>query len=109
MLPTTLEIVRTGLKADPTLSAQERQRLLNLIREPAAQSQKTAAPQPRLIRRSEVARRFGRSLRYVDHLAKQGVLLKRRLPNRKRAAGFLESDVNALIAGQSAESAAPAQ
>ena len=108
MLPTTVEIIRSGLRADPTLSTHERQRLLTLIREPAAVSQ-TPPQQPRLIQRSEAAHRFGRSLRYVDQLAKQGILLKRRLPNRQRAAGFLESDVNALIAGQSVESAAPAQ
>ncbi len=56
--------------------------------------------EPRLVRRAEAARRLSRSLRFVDKLAASGVLPKRRLPNRKRAAGFLESDLNALISSQ---------
>jgi hypothetical protein len=42
-------------------------------------------------------------LRLVDRLAKDGALMKRKLPGRKRAAGILESDLLALIA----EGAAP--
>ncbi|HUA67240.1 MAG TPA: hypothetical protein VMA13_01720 [Candidatus Saccharimonadales bacterium] len=99
MLATTIEIIRSGLKSDPSLSAADRARILAAIRngpnttkiDPATSSE------PRLVRRAEAARRLGCSLRLVDRLAKDGVLLKRRLPNRKRAAGFLESDLNALI------------
>lgn len=100
MLNTTLEIVRSGLKADPTISPQERMRLLAVLREPAAQ--KPARPtsiEPRLILRAEAARRFSRSLRFVDKLAASGVLVKRKLPGRVRASGFLASDVDALIQG----------
>jgi predicted DNA-binding transcriptional regulator AlpA len=60
------------------------------------------APEPRIIRRAETAHRLGCSVRLVDRLAADGILPKRHLPNRQRAAGFLESDVNALIAGRKA-------
>lgn len=58
--------------------------------------------EPRLLRRAEAARRLGCSLRLVDRLAKDGALVKRKLPGRKRAAGILESDLLALIAEEAA-------
>jgi predicted DNA-binding transcriptional regulator AlpA len=102
MLATTLDIIRSGLKADPSLTPADRTRLLALLR----QERNTPKPETaveriaRIIRRSEAARRLGCSLRLVDRLAKDGILPKRRLPNRQRAAGFLEADVDALIAGK---------
>jgi predicted DNA-binding transcriptional regulator AlpA len=99
MLSTTLEIVRSGLKGDPTLTPQDRARLIAALREPTAQK---SAPiiftEPRLVRRAEVARRLSCSLRTVDKLAASGVLAKRKLPGRLRASGFLASDVDSLIA-----------
>jgi len=99
MLNTTLEIVRSGLKADPTLTPQDRVRLLAALRQPAVQkpAPETSA-ESRLVRRAEVARRLSCSLRMVDKLAASGVLVKRKLPGRLRAAGFLASDVDSLIA-----------
>jgi hypothetical protein len=98
MLPTTIEIVRSGLKSDPTLTPQERARLLAAMREPAAQkSEPVISAEPRLVRRAEVARRLSCSLRTVDKLAATGVLAKRKLPGRLRASGFLASDVDGLI------------
>jgi len=86
------------LKGDPTISPQERTRLLAALREPAAQRPApVTSAEPRLLRRGEVARRFGRSLRFVDKLAASGVLAKRKLPGRVRASGFLASDVDRLI------------
>src|SRR3954467_15190589 len=99
MLNTTLEIIRAGLKADPTLSPDDRQRLLTALREPAAE--KTTVPAAsaefRLIRRAEVARRLSCCLRTVDKLAVSGILQKRKWPGRVRASGFLASDVDKLI------------
>jgi hypothetical protein len=98
MLNTTIEILRSGLKADPTLTPQDRTRLLAALREPAAQkSEPVTSAEPRLVRRAEVARRMSRSLRFVDKLAASGILAKRKLPGRVRASGFLASDVDKLI------------
>jgi hypothetical protein len=105
MMTQTVEIIRAALKADPSLGASYRARLLATIRSgerPMAVERVTVA-EPRLLRRAEAARRLGCSLRLVDRLAKDGALMKRKLPGRKRAAGILESDLLALIA----EGAAP--
>ena len=99
MLNTTLEIVRSGLKADPTLTPQDRQRLLATLRAPKVQKAVPAiSTEFRLIRRAEVARRLSCCLRTVDKLAASGILVKHRLPRRVRASGFLASDVDNLIA-----------
>lgn len=99
MMTHTLQIIRTALKADPSVAATDRARLLAAIRGGGEQAFKPAkVVEQRLIRRAEVARRLGCSLRLVDRLAKDGALVKRKLPGRKRAAGILESDVLALIA-----------
>jgi hypothetical protein len=98
MLNTTIEILRSGLKADPTLTPQDRTRLLAALREPAAQkSEPVSSAEPRWVRRKEVANRMSRSLRFVDKLAASGFLKKRKLPGRVRASGFLASDVDGLI------------
>ena len=101
MLATTLEIIRSALRADSTVSPGERARLLTLLRNGSRPGPMAAGGQPeqRLVRRAEAARRLGCSLRSVDHLAAQGHLPKRKLPGRRRSAGFLESDLTALIAG----------
>jgi hypothetical protein len=99
MLPTTIDVIKAGLKSDPSLSSADRARILVAIRNGANTPKIDPATnsEPRLVRRAEAARRLGCSLRLVDKLAKDGVLPKRRLPNRQRAAGFLESDLIALI------------
>jgi hypothetical protein len=98
MLATTLKIVRSGLEADPTLTPADRTRLMAGLRNGATPQSKSESPPPdntpRLLRRGEVARRLSCSLRTVDKLP----IKKVKLPGRQRAAGFLEGDVNALLA-----------
>jgi hypothetical protein len=101
MLSTTIEIIRSGLKADPSLTPTDRTRIMALVRngpetpKPETTSERVAC----IIRRAEAAERLSCSLRTVDKLAATGVLKKRRLPNRQRCSGFLESDIVALIGG----------
>ena len=102
MLATTLQIVKCGLQADPSLTPADRTRLMAVLRngasavKPETSSERVA----RIIRRREAAERLSCSLRSIDKLAASGVLPKRKLPGRKRAAGILESDLNALITGR---------
>jgi hypothetical protein len=99
MMSHTIEIIKTALKADNSVSASDRARVLATIRNGGSQAPESARlAEPRLIRRAEAARRLGCSLRLIDRLAKDGALVKRKLPGRKRAAGILESDLLALIA-----------
>lgn len=102
MLTTTIEIIRSGLKSDPSLNPADRARILATIRNSmnAPKVDTAINSEPRLIRRVEVARRLSCSLRTVDKLAVNGVLAKRKLPGRVRASGFLASDVDALVSGK---------
>jgi predicted DNA-binding transcriptional regulator AlpA len=100
MLPTTVDLLRAGLKSDPTVPPAQRNRLVEFLRRwPEALQTEAAKPtEPRMVRRSEAAQRLSVSLRTVDKLAKAGILRKRKLPGRVRASGFLESELSALIA-----------
>jgi len=97
MLATTFKIVRSGLESDPSLTPADRTRIMALVRDGATPRTKLESPppdpSPRLLRRAEVARRLSCSLRTVDNLP----IKKIKLPGRKRAAGFLECDVNRLL------------
>ena len=96
MLPITLDAVRATLKTDPTVSLRDRARLLALLRTaeaPANPPRPLPDSPPRILRRAEVATRLSLSLRTVDKLPIQKI----KLPGRTRAAGFLESDINALL------------
>jgi hypothetical protein len=99
LLPTTIDVIRAALKSDPNPSPGDRARLLAMLRAGAVPANSPAPPPdsgPRILRRAEVARRLACSLRTVDKLP----LKKFKLPGRTRAAGFLESDINSLLASK---------
>jgi predicted DNA-binding transcriptional regulator AlpA len=97
MLPTTLEAVKSILRADPSVTTPDRARLLALLRNGEPDKEPTAPAPERIIRRRETAQRLGCSLRAIDTWAKQGLLAKIKLPGRVRSAGFRERDIIALI------------
>ena len=106
MLPTTLDAVKALLKADPTLTPADRSRVVASVRNhgrEVEEKREGAPPEKRILQRAEVARRFNRSLRFVDHLAKAGTLRRVRLPGRERACGFLAEDVERLMTGEGVE------
>lgn len=99
MLSTTLQAVRSILAADPSVNPPERNRLLAILRAGGAEPKLPVPPvETRIVRRAETARRLSRSLRSVDLLAKTGVLHKLKFPGRTRAAGFLSSEIDRLLA-----------
>ena len=104
MQPTTVQIIKSSLQADQSLSPRDRAHLLILLRDGATrakpESESTTVRVARIIRRREAAERLACSLRTVDKLAASGVLRKHKLPGRVRAAGFLERDLNALLSGE---------
>jgi hypothetical protein len=51
----------------------------------------------RVLTRIDVARRFNRSLRFVDKLAVEGILRRVKMPGRQRACGFLAEEVDRLM------------
>lgn len=102
MLPTTTDAIRAILKADASLTTEDRQTILSTIGEHGRRPpgiNATTSGLPRIITRGNTAKMFGRSTRFVDLLAKTGDLQKVRLRGRKRAIGFLLADVVRLIEG----------
>lgn len=96
MQPSTLEIVKAGLRADPTVTPADRVRILALLRSGAEPSPAVPAV-PRLLRHAEAAARLGVTKRSLTNFVKQGVLSPVTLPGRVRALGFREADVSDLI------------
>lgn len=103
MLATTLQIIKSGLQADPSLTPADRSRLLALVRQKPEKPERITDSAARIIRRREAAARLSCSLRTIDKLHAQGILRKRKLPGRVRASGFLESDVERLILAETAQ------
>jgi hypothetical protein len=98
MLPTTLDIIKSALKSDQSLSPSARARWLATLRHGPDLPKPPIPATPRILRRKTAAERIGRSIRALDLLAQQGVLRRIKFPGRQRSAGFLENDVNKLLA-----------
>ena len=97
MLPTTIQAIGAMLKADPTITANDRADILAAIKNSGKTAARTAAPGNRVLKRREVAERLGVCPRTVDGLSRSGALRRVVLPGRQRGAGYLESDVEKLI------------
>ncbi|MBP7827462.1 MAG: hypothetical protein KA236_13035 [Verrucomicrobia bacterium] len=105
-LPSTLEIIKSALRADPALSPADRAELLARLRQRPAPKEAASPPAapPTVWTRARVAEALGgRSLRFVDELARTGVLRKIVLPGRQRACGFVAADVQRLIVAGTTE------
>ncbi len=103
MLPTTIDAVKALLKADPSLTPADRCVIVGAIRNHGRSGEATPATTRqgvRILTRAEVARRFDRSLRFVDKLATEGVLQRVTLPGRVRACGYREADVERLLGAE---------
>ncbi len=98
-LETTLQAVSAILKTDPTVTPKSRSEFLAKLRhddrptEPTNHTEKAT----RIVRRGEAAARLGIGLRTLDKICENGSLAKRVFPNRKHAAGILESDLEAWM------------
>jgi hypothetical protein len=102
MLPTVFDAIRAILKADMSVTAEDRAWILACIKDHGRRFRTPAGsvqPEVKLITRAEVARLLCRSKRSIDHLANEGLLKKVMFPNRKRAAGYRYEDVVRLING----------
>ena len=97
MLDTTIYAIKAVLRTDATVSTAERVKIIfRLRRGDVPKKPETPAP-ARLLRRDVVAERLCCSLRTVDKLAVAGLLHRVTFPGRKRASGFREADVEALV------------
>ncbi len=89
---TTSETIRLLLSS---LQPGERSKLLRELAPATAPSVPNLAP--RLIHAAEAARMLARSTRSIHMLAAAGYLQRITMPGRKRAGGFREADVLALM------------
>ena len=96
MTTSTLDIIKSVLKNDPTLNPADISRIVGVMQAPKQEADQEPE-KPRILRRSEVAKRLSVSTRSVDLYTAKGLLRKVKLPGQSRAAGFLESDLNKLI------------
>lgn len=103
MLSTTQDAIKSMLKADPSLTPEDRNAILLAVRShgrvPDARPSDTT---PQLVTRKQAAAMLGRSTRLIDMLANSGALTRVKLTGTTRAAGFRKSDVVALIEGKGA-------
>lgn len=99
MLPHTIEAVSAILRTDPSLTTFDRKTIMAGIREYGRRPHANHHPKPqtRIVKRKEVAERLQCSLRQVDKLAEDGVLMRYHLPGRQRATGFLSEEVERLF------------
>ena len=95
----TRDVIESVINGDPSFKADDRTRLLRLVRKGGLDAADDPLLVDRLIRRAEVARLLGRSVSSVDRLVRAGVLANVVFPGRLRAAGFRLSDVANLIKG----------
>ena len=103
MMTTTMVAVQAVMKADPALTPADRARIMASIRNHGKQCETprtVAIQEKRILTRADVARRFNRSLRFVDHLAKAGTLRRVKLPGHTRACGFLAEEVERLMTSE---------
>jgi len=101
MQGTTVEAVKAIVRADPSISPQERQAIVVAVQNCGKKVEvaPVASSRVQVLRRGEVAERLAKSVRTVDALARAGFLRKVTLPGRIRGAGFLLADVERLMIG----------
>lgn len=97
-----LEIISTALHADNTISPAERKKFLRQLRgehAPAPDGNGNRQP-PRIYSRVEAAKLVGdKTPRYIDLLAKRGLLQKFTPPGNVRAIGITSASLEAFISG----------
>lgn len=102
MLTTTADAIKSMLKADPSLTPDDRNTILAVIRNHGRTGTPKGETGPQLITRRQAASMLSRSPRLIDLLAADGTLQRVTFPGRTRAAGFRLGDVVSLIEGRPA-------
>ena len=93
----TLTGVAALIRSDATIEPRARTRLLALIKSGGTPPETNRPTGPRIYHRREAARLAGRSLRWVDSIARRGLVRRVRMPGNIRAVGILAADLEKLI------------
>jgi predicted DNA-binding transcriptional regulator AlpA len=99
MKPETLQAVRAILRADASLSDEQRGVMLKAMKHGGEQAPTRNEPR-RILRRREAAALLGRSVRTIDEWARVGLIRKVRLPGRARACGFSSAELERVATMQ---------
>jgi len=97
MKTTTLELIRSVLKSDETMPADERARIIRLLTSPAD------APKPEplcVIKPTEAARRLMVSRQTIYRYCKMGILSRAILPGKTRGNGVTLESLESAIRGK---------
>jgi hypothetical protein len=92
----TVEVMEAVLRSDATVGREDRETMVELLRNCGAGSGPTL---DRIVRRAEAAHLLGRGVKGLDRLVARGALKRVVFPGYRKAAGYRASDVAALIAG----------
>ena len=100
MLTSTLDIIRFALRADPTMTNEDRAMIINVVRSHASPriADPVRKPEVKIIHIKEAARRLGCTPRTVHNLVRQGLIPKFIFPGRSRNHGIVEKDLEDFIA-----------
>jgi predicted DNA-binding transcriptional regulator AlpA len=100
MKKSTYQIVRLALISDESISDKQRAVILDCLTTSESKELLPVieVPKERIIKRKHIAKMFSCSLRTIDMMARKGVLHRVIFPGNKRAFGFRESEVQALMA-----------
>lgn len=82
------------MSSDPSVTPEQRKAVLDTA---CAAPGKKENAMPRIIRRDEVARLLGVSVKRIDQLARANVLRRITVPGTSRAIGFAEASVRAIV------------
>lgn len=93
MKTTTLDLIRSVLKSDETVVADERARIIRLLTTPGEPTQNRS----RIVSFQEAAGRLAVKRRTIYLYCSTGILERARLPGRGRARGVTEMSLNVAI------------
>ena len=106
MLPSTRTAIFAILRADPSIDADEHNRMKAAI---DGKADKAGTPTARpLVKRSELKRLTGLSVVSIDRYARMGALHRVYLGGSSRATGFTPESVDAFLAGRATATPATA-
>jgi len=99
MKVTTLEIIRTVLKTDETITTEERARIIRFLTTPVGAPPVAPKPPARIVSFKEAAERLACKRQTVYHYCRMGILKKAALAGKERANGVTESSLILAIEG----------
>jgi hypothetical protein len=97
---TTLEIIRTVLKTDETITTEERARIIRFLTTPVGAPPVVPKPPARIVSFKEAAARLAVERRTIYHYCRKGILIRAKISGKKSASGVTEESLTMAIGGE---------